>query len=216
MARSGPRPRHRDGGEASTRSRVVAAAIETLGREGYAGTSARAVARTGGFSQGVVFYHFGSMTELLLAALDETSRQRLERYRAEVATAETLSELVAVAGEVFRTDLEAGHVKVLSELVAASAAIPGLGEEVATRITPWIDFTEAAIARVLAGSPLATAVPGRDAAFAIVALYLGVELLSQLDDDREPAERLFATAGRLARLVEPLLGDRHAEVGSDE
>src|SRR5947208_16019504 len=54
-------------GEA-TRKRIVMAAVETLKQEGFAGTSARAVARTGGFNQALVFYHFGSMTELLLAA----------------------------------------------------------------------------------------------------------------------------------------------------
>jgi AcrR family transcriptional regulator len=183
----------------------VAAAIETLKREGYAGTSARAVAATGGFAQGVVFYHFGAMTDLLLSALQETSRQRLEHYEAAVGGVESLPELVAVAGTVFRDDLEAGHVRVLSELIAAASTLPELGPEIGRCVAPWIDFTEAAITRVLAASPLAEAVPARDAAFAIVALYLGMELLTQLNGDAAPAESLFASAERLARALGPFL-----------
>ena len=212
MARSGVRPKTRD--QDSTRKRVVVAAIETLKREGFAGTSAREVAKTGGFTQGVVFYHFGGMTELLLAALDETSRQRLERYRAAVEDVDSLHELVTVAAEVFREDLEAGHVKVLAELIAASSSIPDLGPEIKERIDPWIDFTEQAVKRVTADSPLAGLVPARNAAFGIVALYLGLELLTHLDGDRRPAEALFESADGLGQLLGSLFtgphqGDRH-------
>jgi AcrR family transcriptional regulator len=202
MARSGARTvRKAD----ATRVRIVDATIETLKREGFAGTSAREIARTGGFAQGVVFYHFGGMTDLLLAALEETSRVRLASYESAVAEVHTLPELVAVAGAIFREDLAAGHVKVLSELIAAAASTPGLGREIATRIRPWIDFVEAAIARVTHDSSIGQLVPTREAAFAIVALYLGLELLTELDGDRTPAEGLFASAMGLAQLLGPLL-----------
>ena len=142
MARSGARAAPKT---ENTQDRVLAAAIETLKRQGYAGTSAREIAKTGGFAQGVVFYYFGGMTELLVAALDATSRERLARYEAAVADVGSLPELVAVASAVFREDLAAGHVKVLSELIAAASDIPELGPEITARIRPWIDFTEAAI-----------------------------------------------------------------------
>ena len=203
MARSGTRAAKRTDTD-STRDRVLAATRETLKREGFAGTSARAIAATGGFAQGVVFYYFGGMTELLVAALDETSRERLARYQGGIADVTSLPELVAVAGAIFREDLTAGHVKVLSELIAAASSIPELGPEITARIRPWIDFTEAAIARVLGASPVADLVPARDAAFAIVALYLGLELLTQLDGDTAPATSLFASADRLAQLLGPM------------
>jgi AcrR family transcriptional regulator len=205
MARSGPRASRRDDPSA-TRQRIVTAAIDTLRREGYAGTSARAVAGAGGFTQGVVFYHFGSMTELLLAALDETSRLRRERYEAAAGAVSSLDELMAVAAAVFREDLEAGHIKVLSELMAASSTIPELGPAIAQRIQPWVDFTEATVQRVLGTSGLAALVPARDVATAIVALYLGLELLTDLDGDHERATSLFASAQALATLLTPLLG----------
>jgi hypothetical protein len=145
------------------------------------------------------------MTELLVAALDATSRERLARYEAAVADVGSLPELVAVASAVFREDLAAGHVKVLSELIAAASDIPELGPEITARIRPWIDFTETAIARVLGASPVGQLVPARDAAFGIVALYLGLELLTQLDGDTAPATSLFSSADALAQLLGPAL-----------
>jgi AcrR family transcriptional regulator len=212
MARAGARPRP---GSGSSKARVVAAAVETLKREGYAGTSARAVARTGGFAQGVVFYHFGGMRELLLAALDQTSAARLAHYQAAVDGVTTLPELVAVAHDVYREDLAAGHVRVLSELIAATSHMPELGPEIAQRIAPWIAFTESALQRVVDGTPVAGAVPAHDLAYAIVALYLGLELLTQLDGDTTAAESLFESAARVAHLFAPLLGALPHAGGND-
>src|SRR5437764_14876809 len=98
----------------ATRKRIVEAAIETLKAEGFAGTSARAVARTGGFNQALVFYHFGSMTELLLAALDETAARRMTRYREALAEVNDLPRLLELAGRIYQEDLDAGHMSVLA------------------------------------------------------------------------------------------------------
>jgi AcrR family transcriptional regulator len=209
MAKAGARAGATKG---SSRDRVVAAAIETLKREGYAGTSARAVARTGGFAQGVVFYYFGGMTELLLAALEATSAARLERYQHALDGVTTLPELVAVARDVYREDLAAGHVRVLSELIAATSHVPELGPEIAHRIAPWIEFTRGAIERVGGAVP----VPASEIAYAIVALYLGLELLTQLDGDTAPAESLFENAARMAQLFAPLLADLSVAGGSND
>jgi hypothetical protein len=48
--------------------------------------------------------------------------------------------------------------------------------------------------------------PSEDVAYAIVALYLGLEMLSHLDGDRRPALALFAQAKQLARLFETMAG----------
>lgn len=206
MARAGQRPTaRRDADDASsTRARVVAATVETLKRVGFAGASAREIATTGGFTQGVVFYHFGSMQDVLLAALDETSRQRLERYSEAVEGVQTLPELLAVAGSVFREDLEAGHVKVLSELVAAASSMPELGPAIVERIEPWIAFTEGVVRRVLGPIVPDDVLPARQVAYAVVALYLGLELLTNLDGDRSPTDALFSSADALAGRLAPL------------
>jgi AcrR family transcriptional regulator len=179
---------------------LVDAAIESLRFDGFAGASARAIAARAGSNQGLVFYHFGSVAELLLAALDEVSTRRLERYSAVVEAAGSPSELVAAATSIFREDLDQGYVTVLVEMIAGAASSPALGEQVAARIAPWRAFAERAIEAAVADSPLASIVPVGDAAYAVVALYLGLEMLSHLDGDRAQALALFDQAGRLAAL----------------
>ena len=187
-----------------TRSRIIEAALETLKREGFAGTSARAVARTGDFNQALIFYHFGSLHGLLLAALDHTSEQRMARYRAAVEGAKTLEELVEVASTVYREDLATGHITVVSELIAGSLAHPDLGPQVVARMEPWIAFTEDVIATATRDSPVAAMIPARHAARALVAFYLGVNLLTHIDRDEAHVDALFELARALAPVVSPL------------
>ena len=57
----------------ATRRALVDAAIESLRFDGFAGASARAIATRAGLNPGLIFYHFGSVADLLLAALAEVS-----------------------------------------------------------------------------------------------------------------------------------------------
>jgi AcrR family transcriptional regulator len=183
-----------------TRQQLIAAAVETLKDHGFAGASARTIADRAGVNQGLIFYHFDSVVGLLLAALDAVSSERATRYGDAVTGVTSPAELVGVASSIFREDLEAGHVAVLVAMIAGAASTPGLGVEVAERIKPWTGFARDAIGGVLGDSPLRAMVPVDEAAFAVVALYLGLEMLTQLDGDRRPAEALFARVGTLASL----------------
>jgi AcrR family transcriptional regulator len=193
-SRTGPAPTN---GANPTRRALVDAAIESLRFDGFAGASARAIAARAGVNPGLVFYHFGSVSDLLLAGLAEVSDRRLERYSAAVVGATTPAEWVAVATEIFREDLDEGYVTVLAQMIAGAGTSPGLGERVAELIAPWRTFAQRAIEAIVSDSPLAALVPADDAAHAIVALYLGLEMLSQLDGDRAPALRLFDRASEL-------------------
>src|SRR6185295_9293139 len=102
--------------------------------------SAREIARTGGVNQALVFYHFGSVNELLLAALDRTSELRMERYRTMLDDAKDLPALLAAAAAMYREDLDAGHIKVMAEMIAGASSDPDLGPEIVRRIEPWIAF----------------------------------------------------------------------------
>ena len=201
MAKSGPNGAVARSIREGTRRRIVEAAVETIKERGFAATSARAIAATGGFNQALVFYHFGSVNDLLLAALEETSRRRMARYRQVLDQGLDLPELVAAAADVYREDLEAGHLTVLAEMVGAGVSSPELGARVARCLQPWVAFTEEAVAEAGAESAITSLVPASDLAYAVVALYLGVELLTHLDGDRARAESLFAAGGRLIALL---------------
>jgi len=179
--------------------RLVDAAIETLRTDGYSRASARSIAGRAGVNQGLVFYHFGSVNELLLAALDEVSARRLDRYTRAVDSVSTPTDLVDVAAEIFAEDLNRGYVTVLVEMIAGASSSPALAEQVAARLAPWRDFARDALAGAVP-PPLAGVVPIDDAAHAVVALYLGLEMLSHLEGDRSRATALFDHAGRLAHL----------------
>jgi AcrR family transcriptional regulator len=198
MPRSARRERR---GSQETQQRIVDAALETLKQEGYTGASARTIADRGGFNQALIFYHFGTVNQLLLAALDETSQRRLAHYRAAVEQTKTLPELLQTASRLYREDLAAGHITVLNELIGASLAYPELRPQVAARVQPWVQFAETVITQVLDGGPLTDLVPSRDAAFATVALYLGMQMLTHLGGDTTAIESLFATGERVAALL---------------
>ncbi len=189
---------------APTRRQLVDAAIDTLKSDGFAGASARSIAQRAGLNQGLIFYHFGSVANLLLAALDAVSEERLQLYGAEVSGVTSPVQLVEAAEGIFRNDLAAGYITVLVEMIAGASATPGLGPAVAARIQPWRVFAQSTIEASLGDSPLGSVLPAKDVAHAVVALYLGLEMLSHLDGDPEPALVLFAHAKQLAWLVDGL------------
>jgi AcrR family transcriptional regulator len=190
----------------ATKERIVRAAIETLKREGYAGTSARAIASTAGFSQAAVFYHFGTVHDLLIAALDSVSEDRMSRYSEAMQAVRGPSDLIAVARRVFAEDLAEGHTRVLVEMIVAASTDDDLGPRIVERIEPWIAMTAEALGRGTAGLPLASLLPTGEGAFAVVALFLGIELLSHLERDEGRASALFDTASTLFATFGPMLG----------
>jgi AcrR family transcriptional regulator len=205
VAKSGATSQLRNRGakdSSDTRLALIGAAIETLKADGFAGASARAIAGRAGCNQGLVFYHFGSVVNLLLAALDAVSADRLEHYGESVSRVDSISDLVDAAAAIFQEDLNAGHITVLVEMIGGASSTPGLGPEVAKRIAPWTQFAQQAVDTSMTGSAFDAVIPSGDLALAIVALYMGLEMLSHLDGDRAPALALFAHAKRLAALFE--------------
>ena len=182
---------------ANTRRALVDAAIETLKEHGFSGASARAIAERAELNQGLVFYHFGSVANLLLAALES----RMVRFSAAVTSVSSPAELMDVAAQIFREDLDTGHVTVLVEMIAGASSTPGLGAEVASRIAPWFTFTQNAIDSTFGASPFASLLPSDDLAYTIVALFLGLEMLTHLDGDRERALSIFGHAQHLVALL---------------
>ena len=192
-------------GEA-TRGRIIDAAFATLRAEGYSNTSARAVARRGGFNQALIFYHFGSLNDLLLAAMDRLGEERRRRYQELLGSASGPIELAARARLLYAEDLDSGHSAVVAELFAASSGEPQLRAQMLARMTPWLEFTEALIGRFLAGSSFGSLLDARSAAGAVLSLYLGLDLLIQLDGDRSRADAMFEAGDRLAATLAPLFG----------
>ncbi len=204
MSSRGARPARGTGDQ--TRDRIVQAALATLREEGIGGASARAIGRRGGFNQALIFYHFGSVNDLLLAAVDELSSCRAERYRERLEGVTSLSELVGLAAELHREDSESGHIAILSQVLAGATTAPELKAPLRERFRPWTELVEGAIERVVAGTPYAAVVPVADLAFVVTALFMGIELTMNLEEDGDREESLFRTIGLMAALLEGLMG----------
>ena len=195
--------------EGSTRDRIVEAALRTIREAGFADTTARAIARTGGFNQALIFYHFGSLDAVLHEAFAEASARQIEKYRAAAAEVSSLSDLVRIARRLHEEDLETGAVTAITQLMAAASA-PEERAALLERFDGWIGLVQDALERAMAGSPLTEVAPVREAAYAICAMFLGIELMSRLDPERSEAEAVFDMMEGMARLIEdvavPLLG----------
>ena len=206
VARPRLRAAQSDGSAGSaTRDRLVEAALTTLRTHGFPGTTARAIARTGKLNQALIFYHFGSLDRLLLAALDLTSRQRLARYQSVLTDVRSMTEMIDVMSRLYAEDVEVGHVAAVQEMVAGGSSVPGLRLEVVARMEPWVRFADEVITRMLKGTFLESVLPTKDFAYAAVALYFGIETLTHLDGDRRRAEALFDTGKQLAPIADAVL-----------
>jgi AcrR family transcriptional regulator len=199
------------GGLAGTKLQIAEAALETLKTMGFGGASARAIAHQGGFNQALIFYHFGSVQTLLLAAFDLVSDRRTQEYWPELEAAVSASELARLARRIYDDDLRRGYVTALGEMVAGGVSDPELGAAVAARIEPWIELVERKIDQLLSDSALRFLLTPRDLAFAIVAAYFGVDMLSHLQQDRSRAESLLDLATRVADLTDAVLAPPRKE-----
>jgi AcrR family transcriptional regulator len=187
-----------------TRNRIIEATVATLKAEGITGTSARAIARHGSFNQALIFYHFGSIEEVLIATIYATSEQRIQRYRDRLADIHTLPELAAVAADLHAEDLAQGNLTVLTQLMTGAAGNPEMGARLRDAFDPWIEVVRETLERVTTGTPFAGLVPIDDAAYGVAALFLGIELLTHLDPSRRQ-DTLYETIQSAAQLVQALL-----------
>ncbi|MEE9414522.1 MAG: TetR/AcrR family transcriptional regulator [Acidimicrobiales bacterium] len=184
-----------------TRDRMIDAALESLAVDGYRGSTARAIATRGELSQASIFYHYNSVEELLLDAIRQSSARRLDRYRKRIDPLNTIGEVLSAWQELHLEDIEVGHAAALNALVTAGAHDSLVGVALLEVLSGWRDYVTSTVERVTAGLALGKLVDPELASTTIVALFMGVELLSRLEDT-DYATPLFGQADRLATLLQ--------------
>lgn len=120
-----------------TRDRVLEAALVCLVRNGYGGTTARAIAQAGGFAPGVIYYHFADLDDLLVAALERTSGARIARYRAELSGIDRAVPAIARLRELYDEDTGTGHIAAVQELYAGARPGTRLAAQLALETRKW-------------------------------------------------------------------------------
>ncbi len=190
-----------------TRDRIIDAVLRTVRDEGLVGTSVRQIARTGGFNQALIFYHFGSVDEALLAALERANERRITCFRERLEAVGSLSDLARVAIDLHTPAAadECNH-SALSAIVAGWSTNNELGPRVLEILRPWDELVAGALRRSLQGTPFAQLATCEHLAHAVSALFLGIELLSRLEGDGgRSAAGLLASLEDAADAVNPLL-----------
>ncbi|MFY4717538.1 TetR/AcrR family transcriptional regulator [Streptomyces sp. LaBMicrA B280] len=185
-----------------TRTKLLEGALRTLAEQGIAKTSARTVAAAAGVNQALVFYHFGTVDELLAAACRYGAEQAVARYRERLAAVTSLSGLLAVGREIHERERDGGHVALLGQLLAGAPTHAALGPATAAGLGLWIAEIEQALTRVLAGTPVAEFVDPAGLARAVAASFVGIELYEGAD--AVGAEAALAALDQLAALVAAL------------
>jgi AcrR family transcriptional regulator len=183
-----------------TREKLMSAAAESLREDGIAGISARVVATRAGVNQALVFYHFGTLGELIDAAARRTVDDSAAFYRQQFAQVRSLSELLAVGRELHERERAAGNVALMAQLMTGAQRDDTLAEAARYAMSRWNYEIESVVRRVLRGSPLADVTDPGGLARAISAGFIGLELYEGVD--QAGAEAALAALERLGVVVD--------------
>ncbi|MCX4958039.1 MULTISPECIES: TetR/AcrR family transcriptional regulator [Streptomyces] len=189
---------------AATKEKLLEGALRTLAEQGIAKASARTVAATAGVGQGLIFYHFGSVDELLAAACRYGAEQRVARYRDRLAALGSLAELLEFARAMHEEERAAGNVALLGQLLAAGQTSPVLAAATADGLGLWIEELEKVLTRLLAATPLDGYADPAGLARATAASFIGIELYEGVDP--QGAGSALAALEQLAGLATMLEG----------
>lgn len=189
-----------------TKARIIQATLTTLTREGVVGASARAIARTGDFNQALIFYHFGSVDNAIVAAVSEMGSRRVEKHQGELEQATSLLELVRIARRLHQDAETTENMSVLVQAFAGAAGKDEMGPQLYVALEPWSEMMAATLDRVIGQSPIAQISSSREIADALRALFLGIEVIDDLDSSRRHAESMFDSMEALAELLDSLFG----------
>ena len=182
-----------------TRSRLLEGALETLRTHGIAGASARSIAATAGVNQALVFYHFGTVDELLTAAVRHGAQQRVWVYRDRFGSVTSLRELLDLGRSLHADERAAGDLAVLAQMLAGAQADQRLRPATAAGLGLWVAEIETVLHRILGSTPIAGFADLGGLARAIAAAFIGLGLYDGVDTDG--ARRAIGALEQLATLT---------------
>jgi AcrR family transcriptional regulator len=187
---------------AETRERLLAGTVATLRDKGIAGTSARSIAAAAGVNQALVFYHFGSVDELIIAACRSATQARVALYSDQFAGVTSLRELLTVGQALHEAERVAGNTQVLAQVLAAAQQNAILAAAAKQALDLWISEIEQTLQRILADSPIRAALDIPGLARAISAAFIGLELYEAAD--AASAQHAMDALAQVAVLTEVL------------
>jgi AcrR family transcriptional regulator len=166
-----------------TKAKLLAAAAQSIREDGMAGVSARGIAARAEVNQALVFYHFGTVGELVDAATRQAVDASAEFYREQFARVSTLGELLTLGRELHERERAAGNVTMMAQLMSGAQRDEVLAGAASYAMARWNAEIETVVRRVLRDSPLVTLADPAGIARAISAGFIGLELYESVDAD---------------------------------
>jgi AcrR family transcriptional regulator len=190
--------------KAETRRRLLDAAAELFASKGVHAVSLDAVAVAAGRTTGAVYAHFGGKAGLVLALLDETSRQVGRETHRAVAGAGDLPTRVASLWTTFVDRAEAPDdpwMLLEHELWLHAARTPEVSQQLADRFRHARELMGTSFEGWTADEPQTTG-EAEHLATLVLALLYGLEMQRRVDPSAVPDD--LATRGLLS-----LFGESH-------
>jgi AcrR family transcriptional regulator len=180
VARSGPK-RGADGKRVETRQAITEATVAALAEQGFSATSARAVAERAGVAPGGVFYHFGSMDELLADVFTVCLDRRIARLRTAIDVPR--DGLATAFTQAIRDEFAHPESRALLELVVGAIDSPVLRERVREGLDRSVEFTREIVEQLLVDSPLAGVLPLDLVAQVAASAFFGLAVMDLVGAD---------------------------------
>ncbi|MGY6652000.1 TetR/AcrR family transcriptional regulator [Amycolatopsis sp. TRM77291] len=188
----------------STKQRLIDGALETIRTSGITAVSARTVAAAAGTNQALIFYHFGSVEELIAQACVTATESRVAHFRDRFADVTTLGELLDLGRVIHAEERAEGNMTVLAQALAGAQGGGRLAEATRQALDNWVREVRVTLDRVLADSPVLEFAETEGLAHAVSAGFLGLTLFESVNP--EGSEQALAALEQLAVLVDVFEG----------
>jgi AcrR family transcriptional regulator len=191
--------------QTTTREKLLDATAEVLAGEGLTAVSARSIATRAEVNQALVFYHFGSVAELVEESLRRSADLAVGTYRNRFDDVTSFTELIELGREVHRAERERGNVARMAQVMAGAQNDETLARAGRYAIDLLTRQLENVLNRLLAGSALRGLVDPADLARAVAAAFIGLELYEDVDPEgASSALAVLESLGGLLELVDGL------------
>lgn len=164
--------------DAGRRCQIVRAAAAVLGRQGYAETSLKDVAREAKVAPGLLHYYFESKEDLLLEVVMVTERQMVADWKAVVEAVDDPLERIVTGldhAEARCVD-QPEFFRLLLDLYTVSLSSPALRVRCASLRTHLVDEVEIEVRKVLGRLPAYSLISPRELAGAMLSAIDGIAL----------------------------------------
>lgn len=180
-----------------TRDRILAATIELIAREGWEAVTVRKIAAAAGVQLGLVNYHFGSKTNLMLVALESAFEREVVAPMGATFADEHPDRVI---GQLVRLTLGSEMPDTARRVFESALGAVAHDPELAARLRPMLDRFRALLTdvfdRAISAGRLPRTTDAQALAIGFSAMLDGLGIQRMIDPDM-PIDRIADAAGRL-------------------